>query len=191
MAIFIHLDIRPTPYDHPDAIKLNRQLQFEYVRRYGYWDGDKDVEPLETGMFNPPNGIYLVGYDDQERPVAGGGWCAHVKDDHGHFNGDAEVKRMYVIPEARGLGLARRVLAALEQSAWAAGRSRIILTTGTERPEAIALRDEVYRKFGVTAEAAQLFETSLGTALLILQGLKKGWHLLPKQYVQAQVLACA
>jgi hypothetical protein len=36
----------------------------------------------------------------------------------------------------------------------------------------MASRDDVYLKFGVTAEAAQLLETSLGTALLGVQGLK-------------------
>jgi hypothetical protein len=41
----------------------------------------------------------------------------------------------------------------------------------------MATRDEVYAKFGITAEAAQLLETSLGNALLPIQGLKKGWHL--------------
>ncbi len=46
---------------------------------------------------------------------------------------------MYVIPEARGLGLARRILAALEADARAAGRTRMVLETGTAQPEAIAL----------------------------------------------------
>jgi len=44
----------------------------------------------------------------------------------------------------------------------------------------MATRDEVYRKFGITAEAAQLFETALGTALWAVQGLQNGWHLVPK-----------
>jgi ribosomal protein S18 acetylase RimI-like enzyme len=46
---------------------------------------------------------------------------------------------MYVVPEARGRGLARRLLAELEDSARAAGRVRMVLETGTEQPEAIAL----------------------------------------------------
>jgi GNAT superfamily N-acetyltransferase len=46
---------------------------------------------------------------------------------------------MYVIPEARGLGLARRILATLEDDARAAGRTRMVLETGTRQPEAIAL----------------------------------------------------
>lgn len=46
---------------------------------------------------------------------------------------------MYVIEEARGNGLARRILAALEDDARAAGRTRMVLETGNKQPEAIAL----------------------------------------------------
>ncbi|WP_241828073.1 GNAT family N-acetyltransferase [Actinopolymorpha singaporensis] len=53
--------------------------------------------------------------------------------------GDAEVKRMYVAPEARGRGLARRMLAALERDAAAAGKTRMVLETGLGQPEAITL----------------------------------------------------
>ena len=50
-----------------------------------------------------------------------------------------EVKRMYVRPVHRGMGIATKVLAALE--AWAAelGNKRCILETGHKQPEAIAL----------------------------------------------------
>ncbi len=40
----------------------------------------------------------------------------------------------------------------------------------------MATREEVYQKFGVTAEAAQLFETELGTLLLGAQGVNNGWY---------------
>lgn len=43
----------------------------------------------------------------------------------------------------------------------------------------MASRDELYAKFGITAEAAQLFETALGTFLLGAEGLKRGWHEAP------------
>ena len=54
-------------------------------------------------------------------------------------DGTAELKRMYVIPEGRGQGLARRILAALEADARAAGRTSMVLETGDRQPEAIAL----------------------------------------------------
>ena len=43
----------------------------------------------------------------------------------------------------------------------------------------MATRDELYAKFGITAEAAQLFETELGTLLLGARGLEQGWHVVP------------
>lgn len=43
----------------------------------------------------------------------------------------------------------------------------------------MAARDELYAKFGITAEAAQLFETELGTLLLCAWGLESGWHVVP------------
>lgn len=43
----------------------------------------------------------------------------------------------------------------------------------------MATRDELYAKFGITAEAAQLFETELGTLLLCARGLESGWHIVP------------
>jgi ribosomal protein S18 acetylase RimI-like enzyme len=46
---------------------------------------------------------------------------------------------MFVVSEARGRGLARAILAELEASAAAAGRTRMVLETGQRQPEAIAL----------------------------------------------------
>ncbi|WP_329119564.1 GNAT family N-acetyltransferase [Streptomyces sp. NBC_01353] len=143
------MDIRSTPYDHPDAVKLNDAVQLEYAARYG---DEGDVTPLDAGMFVPPLGLYLLAYDSEGRPVATGGWRTQDENDEGYSDGDAELKRMYVVPEARGLGLARRILAALEEDARAAGRTRMVLETGTAQPEAIALYAssgyELCAKFG-------------------------------------------
>ena len=46
---------------------------------------------------------------------------------------------MFVLPEHRGRGHARAVLAELERTAVAAGHRRTVLETGTRQPEAIAL----------------------------------------------------
>ncbi|NBE51571.1 GNAT family N-acetyltransferase [Streptomyces boluensis] len=130
------MEIRPTPYDHPDAIKLNDQVQLEYIDRYG---DEGDATPLDAAMFNPPHGLYLLAYDELGRPVASGGWRTQDENEEGYSDGDAEIKRMYVVPESRGLGLARRTLALLEADARAAGRTRMVLETGIMQPEAIAL----------------------------------------------------
>lgn len=71
--------------------------------------------------------------------MATGGWRSQERNEEGYSDGDAELKRMFVIPEERGNGLARRMLAALETDARAAGRTRMVLETGDQQPEAIAL----------------------------------------------------
>jgi GNAT superfamily N-acetyltransferase len=144
------MHIRPAAFDHPDAVKLNDQVQGEYAVRYG---DEGDVTPLDPSMFRPPAGLYLIAYDDLDRPVATGGWRTQDENDEGYADGDAELKRMYVVEEARGNGLARRILAALEDDARAAGRIRMVLETGNKQPEAIALYEssgyEPCVKFGL------------------------------------------
>ena len=103
--------------------------------------------------FAPPQGLFLVGYVD-DVPVASGGWRAH--DD-----GSVEIKRMYVVPSARGKGFARQLLAELELSAKRAGHHRIILETGSKQPEAAAL----YRSSGYTDVPAFGFYAAHPTAL--------------------------
>jgi len=58
--------------------------------------------------------------------------------------GEAEIKRMFVAPAARGRGLGRRILAVLETEARRSGIGRLRLETGTRQPEAVAL----YRAMG-------------------------------------------
>ncbi|MFF7164288.1 GNAT family N-acetyltransferase [Streptomyces sp. NPDC008086] len=130
------MDIRRVAFDHPDAVKLNDQVQAEYGVRYG---DDGDATPLDVTDFRPPNGLYLIAYDELGTPVASGGWRSQDENGEGNADGDAELKRMYVIEQMRGRGLARRILAALEEDARDAGRRRMVLETGAKQPEAVAL----------------------------------------------------
>ncbi|MCZ9339012.1 GNAT family N-acetyltransferase, partial [Streptomyces sp. TRM76130] len=65
------MELRPVPFDHPDAVKLNDEVQAEYALRYG---DDGDATHLEPSHFAPPNGLYLIAYDEGDVPVATGGW---------------------------------------------------------------------------------------------------------------------
>lgn len=114
------------PYGHPDAVRLIAEVQQEYVTRYG----DQDRTPLSPAEFSPPNGLFLLGYED-EAAAACGGWRSR--------GSDAEIKRMYVVRTARRRGLARLMLAELERTAREAGHRRVILETGRKQPEAVAL----------------------------------------------------
>jgi putative acetyltransferase len=61
-------------------------------------------------------------------------------------DGEAELKRMFVVPEARGHKLGSRILAVLEAAATAGGVRVLRLETGVRQPEALAL----YRRRGYT-----------------------------------------
>jgi len=56
-----------------------------------------------------------------------------------HGRDYAEVKRVYVMPNTRGLGLGRRILARLEESARHEGITLMRLETGISQPEALGL----------------------------------------------------
>ncbi|MEV7598589.1 GNAT family N-acetyltransferase [Kitasatospora sp. NPDC089797] len=148
------VEFRITGYAHPDAQALAAEVQQEYVRRYG----GPDETAMHPADFEAPAGLFLIAYLDG-RPVACGGWRAKQAGPDGLRDGDAEVKRMFVVPGARGRGLARAVLRRLEGTAVEAGRTRFILETGTEQPEAVALYgSEGYaaiRKFGIYKDHEQ------------------------------------
>lgn len=121
-------------YDHPDVQLLVGQVQAEYVRRYGA----SDATVLSADQFRHPHGVFLLGRLGGA-PVAMGGWRTRAAEDTGLRDGDAELKRMHVVPAAQRRGLARAVLTELERTATVVGRTRMVLETGTEQPEAIAL----------------------------------------------------
>lgn len=131
--------IEVVAYEHPEAQRLVEKVQQEYVVRYG----ESDITPVRAEEFSAPRGLFLLGYLDGEA-VASGGWRIRDGDEPGFESGDVELKRMYVVPEARGRGLSRVMLAELEAAAARVGCSRILLETGTRQPEAIAL----YRSSG-------------------------------------------
>lgn len=121
------LDLREEPYDGPSAQMLIAQVQQEYVVRYG----GPDTAPVDPAEFAPPRGRFVVGYIDVEPVVMGG---VRSLDDE-----TVEIKRMFVVPAFRGRGLARVVLARLEELGAELGAARVVLETGLKQPEAMAL----------------------------------------------------
>ena len=121
-------------FGHPDALLLIEAVQEEYVARYG----GRDDTPLDPLMFEPPVGSFFVGYAD-DVPVVSGAWRRRGDLDVFGSSDSAEIKRMYVAPQARGRGLAHSMLAHLERTAAEAGARVMVLETGSAQPEAIAL----------------------------------------------------
>ena len=94
-----------------------------------------DPDP-EADSFRPPSGIFLVARAGDA--VLG---CVSLKLVE---PGLGEVKRLWVAPEARGHGLARRLMAEVEAFARSAGMTRLRLDTNSALTEALSL----YRKTG-------------------------------------------
>lgn len=121
--------IGPEPFDSPDVQALARAQQ-EELRGI---DGRGDIGPVRVGsMFEEPDGVFLVVRDGDGAAVAGGG-VARFDETRG------ELKRMYVRPEARGRGLGRQLLVALEAEAVRLGYKGLVLETGEQQREAIGL----------------------------------------------------
>jgi GNAT superfamily N-acetyltransferase len=79
----------------------------------------------------PPSGAFVVVREDG-RAVAGGG-IRRLSEDV------CEIKRMFVVPEARGRGHGRRVLEVLEAAAVELGYRRARLDTALSMTTAMAL----------------------------------------------------
>ncbi|GDY55982.1 hypothetical protein SVIO_066050 [Streptomyces violaceusniger] len=94
------MDVRVIRYDHPDARKLDEEVQVEYAERYG----EGDLTHMDAAHFEPPRGLYLIAYDTDGTPVASGGWRSQERSEEGYEDGDAEIKRMFVVRAARGRG---------------------------------------------------------------------------------------
>lgn len=124
-----NLEIVRSQLESPEAQALIRELNAELQARYpepGANHFRVDAEELAPGR-----GAFLVGYVDGV-PVA----CGAIRK---HDESTAEIKRMYVMPAARGKGLSRQILSALEAEGRALGVRRLVLETGPRQVEALAL----------------------------------------------------
>jgi GNAT superfamily N-acetyltransferase len=128
--------IAPEPADSADAASCLHRYMVELDERFDIGFDPAAALPLEPEAISPPNGVLLLARRGGE-PVG----CGAVKFLTG---GTAELKRMWVAPSARGLGLARRILVELEARARTAGCQRAQLDTNGTLVEAIAL----YRSAG-------------------------------------------
>ena len=107
-----------------------RQLVSQLDRYLAGIDGDEHAFYAKLNKTDHIREV-IVAYDEGS-PVG----CGAIR----AFSPEAmEVKRMYVLPEKRGMGIASVVLAALEEWAKELGYQKTVLETGKRQPEAIAL----------------------------------------------------
>lgn len=118
--------IERVSWDDADVRRLTTDQQVEVRARYGGKE-EPGTHPSADDV-----GVVVVARDDDGTPLGCGALRA--------LDGDvAEVKRMYVVPSARGRGVSRAVLHALEDAAREQGWAVLRLETGPLQPEAVGL----------------------------------------------------
>jgi len=124
---------------HPDARQCVRAYFADLARRFdGGFDPARSL-PADEEELTLPAGLLLVATLHSD-PVG----CCGLRL---HRDGYAEVKRMWVSPTVRGLGLGRRLLAELEVRATAHGVRTLRLETNKTLTEAVGLyRSTGYRE---------------------------------------------
>jgi GNAT superfamily N-acetyltransferase len=130
VATFERADASAAP-----ASDLLEAMIVELTPLYGRIDVP-DAPSAGPEDFSPPGGSFLVGYEDSTAICCGG--IKRLPD------GACEIKRMYVVPAARGRGVAKELLEALEDEARALGYTVARLDTGPHQPHA----ERMYRAAG-------------------------------------------
>ena len=123
-------ELREEPLDSAAARPLLEAFSAEIASLYPGWTpgGGPSASPED---FAGPTGTFLIA-SAEGRAVG----CGGVKRlDAGH----AEIKRVYVAPDARGAGVGRLLLKELEEAARERGYETVRLDTGDRQPAALAL----------------------------------------------------
>jgi DNA-binding MarR family transcriptional regulator/RimJ/RimL family protein N-acetyltransferase len=130
------VEVAPIDPAHPHARYCINQYFLELDRRFeGGFDPIQSI-PADEESLRPPAGLLLVASLRGE-PIG----CGALKF---HRRRPAELKRMWVAPSARGLGIGRRMLSELEAHALKHGARVVRLETNKTLIEAISL----YRSAG-------------------------------------------
>jgi DNA-binding MarR family transcriptional regulator/GNAT superfamily N-acetyltransferase len=139
LITFSAVEIRRVDPTHPDARECLRAYVAELNRRSERGFDPTEGVTAEPHEVTPPAGCFLVVYLHDE-PVG----CGAVKH---HPGAPSDIKRMWVSPTVRGLGIGRRLLGELEACVANSGVSIARLETSRVLPEAIALyRSAGYRE---------------------------------------------
>ena len=127
------VDVCREPYDAEGSRWVVARAEEELVARYGLLDDGE--RGLTADMFDPPGGAFLVARAGGGVDPVGGVGVRMVAP------GTGEVRRLWVDPGWRRLGVGRVLMDALEEAARALGADTLRLATGDRQPEAKALYD--------------------------------------------------
>jgi DNA-binding MarR family transcriptional regulator/GNAT superfamily N-acetyltransferase len=151
------VDITVVDPDRPEARYCMGEYYAELDRRFDTGFDPAASIPADADDMRPPAGLFLVA--TLHGDAVG---CGALKF---HDDRPTELKRMWVSPDVRGLGVGRRLLDQLEAQAAAHGSRRIQLETNRSLAEAIEMyRSQGYREvaaFNTEAYADHWFEKNL------------------------------
>lgn len=142
--------IVPAPAPTAEVAALIGELNDELAALYT----PEQRHGLALDAIFQPHVRFFVAWRDG-RPVG----CAGVA----FFEGFAEVKRMYVRPEARGQGIADALIARIAAETMASGRDLLRLETGVHQKAAVGF----YRRHGFGDCAAFALYTAMPPAAII------------------------
>lgn len=133
------------PLDAPAVRALIAALDAELIALYP--EPGANHFRLDATEVEPGNGAFLVARAGDV--VVGCGAIRRLD------AATAELKRMFVVPAARGRGVARALLAALEHQARRLGVARVVLETGPRQEQALRLYERAgYRPIAAFGEYA-------------------------------------
>ena len=126
----------------PHELAQVRELFLDYQRGLGidlcFQGFEQELQSLPGGYAEPQGGLFLARVGEKAA-----GCCAfRPLDTSDHLNA-CEMKRLFVRPDFRGLGLGRQLVEAVVIGAQQAGYTTMLLDTLTDMEAARALYQEV------------------------------------------------
>lgn len=158
--------IVPVTWHDPRAVVLRELMDVEMSAIYGSLfsssEPDEVLAARSKALGIDPRDVLVttLAIDADGMPLA----HAALRD----LRGEWEVKRLFVHDKARGRGIGRRIMSALESSARDQGAKRLILQTGDRQPNAVTLyeamgyeRIKIYEPYVTTFPFSLCFEKQL------------------------------